>query len=383
MSRKGGCFYFRKKRLILPLFALWFIAALFTFLPGQDNIKLTNETLLIEDASAESLTNEEESLTIPPRVEESHAVPIKPRPKPPMKSIPPPVSWVISFTAEQLENRKYSILSQLPLDRVSTNKPFVIATLSSQNNTPNHRRAQEVLGYSIKKYLERDDVDLMVLYLEGTLTKEDKIALRKAGWDHVLEIPPFWPMRLSMEPRFKPLMAKLWIYALEQFETVLLLDSDMLVTADIGELFYDKKKPAIKLAACRDNGFGEWTSDINAGLLLVHPNTSVFKEMTKAAIDEWNQWNPQNAEQSFLNYYLQSHHCNETSCLQRLPMDYNANYVIWQHYPEIWDGLASKIVHFTTVKPHLMPHSDTEGPIRLWTDLEREMIQEVFPERIT
>lgn len=280
------------------------------------------------------------------------------------------------FTDKDLKDRKEEIFLHLPLAHVDTDKKFVLASLNSRpGSLGEYVRGQAVLAYSLKKHLGRQDVVLILFYLENTLQDLEMQYLVRAGWDMLVMLPNLLPMKLPSRESYAALFAKLWIFAMDQFETVVLLDADMMATDDIGELFYDRRSEKIYFAACRDNMFGNWVTDINAGLLLVHPNVTVFRHLINTAMEEWNSYETEQAEQGFLNYFIR-HKC--PSCLKRLSMDYNANYVVYQNYPDLWEGQANKIIHFTTQKPFYMTSTNIEDhapntPLRLWLENEEAL----------
>lgn len=292
------------------------------------------------------------------------------------------------FSPAEISLHISEIFSHLPLPRIPSHKKYAIVTLNSEPNKPTYHRAQLVLAFSITKHLSRDDVDLVYLYFNGTLNDQARAELAQVGWQYFLQVDKIMPLRQSYVSHFRALFSKLWTLTLEQYETVLYLDSDTLVTTDIGELFWAKRLPSIFFAASRDNMFGKWVSDINAGVLLVHPNTTVFKILITTAAEDYDKWDPDSSEQSFLNYYVTTK-C--PSCLKRLPMDYNANTVIHQHYPDLWAGMANSIVHYAIDKPFLYnpkwcpdpkQKRQLSGPVHMWLDMEEEMTQRFWPEKM-
>ncbi len=81
-----------------------------------------------------------------------------------------------------------------------------------------------------------------------------------------------------------------------------------------------------------------------AGVLVLHPNHTTHESVLARIADA--RYPPGEAEQAFLNLYF-------VADAVRLPYVYNANLVVHERSPVLWDAMRDKIrvVHYTSPKP--------------------------------
>ncbi len=195
--------------------------------------------------------------------------------------------------------------------------------------------------------------------------------------------------------RFAEVWTKLEAWRLTEFERIVFLDADMLVTQNMDELF------ALELAAgtiaaahaCRCNpnriasypaswvpancfythcrGIGHTSEPmqvddyLNGGFLVLVPDEAVFADLVArlAAVDDLSRY--PFAEQDFLNEYYHQR-------WQPLPYIYNALKTLPFQHPGLWDIAEVKNIHYIIDKPWdtgLDP-DDRYYPVnKLWWDV--------------
>jgi alpha-N-acetylglucosamine transferase len=191
--------------------------------------------------------------------------------------------------------------------------------------------------------------------------------------------------------RFAEVWTKLAAWRLTEFERIVFMDADMLVTQNMDELFALPLDPGAIAAchACRCNPNhiasypATWTPSncaytywdaadahgvdpyFNGGLLVLSPDEAVFSELvgTLGAVSDLSRY--PFAEQDFLNEY---YHQRWT----QLPYIYNALKTLPQQHPLMWDGAAVKNIHYIIDKPWEKPLDPADRYFelnRLWWDV--------------
>lgn len=195
--------------------------------------------------------------------------------------------------------------------------------------------------------------------------------------------------------RFAQVWTKLAAWRLTEFERVVFLDADMLVTQDMDELF-SLELAAGTIAACHacrcnpnriasypaswtpENCFytycrgAEHTSEpdvvdnyLNGGFIVLTPDEAVFAEMVRrlAELDDLSRY--PFAEQDFLNEYYHQRWLP-------LPYVYNALKTLPFQHPLLWDAAAVKNIHYIIDKPweiSLHPDDRYYAVHQLWWDV--------------
>ena len=173
--------------------------------------------------------------------------------------------------------------------------------------------------------------------------------------------------------RFAEVWTKLAAWQLTEFERIVFLDADMLVTQNMDELF-SLDLPAGHIAAshacrCNPNRIASYPADwvpdncaytesqnrspdqsgavgdyLNAGFLVLAPDQGVFADMVTqlARVEDLARF--PFAEQDFLNeYYL--------GRWQPLPYVYNALKTLPHQHPSVWKPSEVKNIHYIIDKP--------------------------------
>jgi len=199
--------------------------------------------------------------------------------------------------------------------------------------------------------------------------------------------------------RFAEVWTKLAAWQLTEFERVVLLDADMLVTQNMDELFsLELATGAIAAChACRCNPNqiasypASWTPQncfythcrglehtsapevvddyLNGGFLVLTPDEAVFADMVTrlAAVDDLSRY--PFAEQDFLNEYYHQR-------WQPLPYIYNALKTLAFQHPSLWDACAVKNIHYIIDKPWQKPldREDRYYAVnKLWWDVATDL----------
>ncbi len=194
--------------------------------------------------------------------------------------------------------------------------------------------------------------------------------------------------------RFAEVWTKLEAWRLTEFERVVFLDADMLVTQNMDELF-SLPLAAGTIAACHacrcnpnkiasypaswtpENCFythsrgAQHTSEpaevdnyLNGGFLVLTPDEAVFTDLLGrlATLDDLSRY--QFAEQDFLNEYYHQR-------WQPLPYVYNALKTLQFQHPSLWNAAEVKNIHYIIDKPWEKPldPEDRYYPVnKLWWD---------------
>ncbi len=245
-----------------------------------------------------------------------------------------------------------------------------------------------------------------VVVVTPGITAEDR-ALLEADGCLVREVAPIRPpagLRDSYaNARFAEVWTKLAVWTLTEFERLVVLDADMLVVADMDELFDVELAPGEIAAchACRCNPNkiatypASWTPEhcaythvedgvatqdaplgsdpyVNGGTLVLEPDRTVFEALTTAlaAVEDLSRY--VFAEQDFLNEHFRGR-------LHVLPYVYNALKTLPFQHPRLWDPAAVKNLHFIIDKPWetaLDPASRYHAMELRWWDVATDLALE-------
>lgn len=200
-----------------------------------------------------------------------------------------------------------------------------------------------VLGYTLQQH--HTDARRILIYLPDRLSNRTLCFLQAAGWElHPVELIPPPHGGKDIHYTFIDQYTKLNIWTLDQIgiKTAVYLDADTMVRRNFDEIWnLPFEFGAVPDIYVDDPGF---TPGFNAGILLFHPSTAMFKDMVSKL--ETTTFRLVDAEQSFLNHYFGAQ-------AVRLPYAYGGNIAIKERSPEMWQGLQKdlRIIHYTLSKP--------------------------------
>jgi alpha-N-acetylglucosamine transferase len=241
------------------------------------------------------------------------------------------------------------------------------------------------------------DIPLVVMVTKG-IDEQIRRLLRDDGC-LVREVSPLRPAGGSVgsyaNSRFAEVWTKLAAWGLTEFERVVFLDADMLVTKNMDELFSlhlpDGAIAACHACRCNPNRIASyppsWTpancfythlrgSDhvlepgatddyLNGGFLVLSPDGAVLADMVArlAAVDDLSRY--PFAEQDFLNeFYRDRWH--------PMPYVYNALKTLPHQHPSVWDMASVKNIHYIIDKPWQKPLDPDDRYFevnRLWWEM--------------
>jgi alpha-N-acetylglucosamine transferase len=237
----------------------------------------------------------------------------------------------------------------------------------------------------------------LVVVVTAGIGAEDR-ALLAADGCLLREVEPIRPpsgLRDSYaNARFAEVWTKLAVWRLTEFERLVVLDADMLVTQDMDELFDlaldDDEIAACHACRCNPNRIptypASWTPAgcaytavaasgdgaqavtdpyFNGGTLVLRPDQRIFDDLMAelAGVEDLTRY--VFAEQDFLNEHFRGRWV-------ALPYVYNALKTLPLQHPGLWDDEAVKNIHFILDKPwesELDPTSRYHALERRWWDV--------------
>ncbi|CAF0935595.1 unnamed protein product [Adineta ricciae] len=260
----------------------------------------------------------------------------------------------------------------VPIDDVSRKAFF--SALYTDNN---FLEGAMLLDHTLKKYHPR--YQMYIMHFENALSNRTLCSLRQIGWIPrvVKKIPP--PLKGTWS-HFIDQFTKLTLWNMTEFDSIIYLDTDTLVLNDIShlhELVSDPSRTRFEFAAVADNWHGKFAYHFNAGVLVLHPSTSVFNELIRTMSLPGN-YHPTMAEEAFLNAFYQLRYL-------QLPLIYNVNLAMYPAYRDLWKRLQRdfKVVHFTLVKPFLKQSNTAyDVPLKIYQDVQDEYSKTKIPHQL-
>lgn len=141
--------------------------------------------------------------------------------------------------------------------------------------------------------------------------------------------------------------AKLRLWQMSEYDSLVFLDADTLVLQNIDTLF---AYPEFCAAPNVYEGLGDFHR-LNSGVFTARPNTATFDAML-AMLDQpdvfWRR-----TDQTFLETYFPDWH--------GLPVTYNMLQYVWFNMPDLWRWSSIKVLHYQYEKPWQDPHPKSES----------------------
>lgn len=153
---------------------------------------------------------------------------------------------------------------------------------------------------------------------------------------------------------FRDQFAKLYLWRMIEYESVVYMDSDCFVVGNIDSLFEVAiKHKEMKIAAARDNMKGVWQETFNMGVFVVRPSLEEFNRFMLLREDVNFRYEIKWAEQGFLNSVYNNSNQRGGALWHELDFVYNANIAVFTHMPDYWSRRERdiRILHYTVSKP--------------------------------
>ena len=247
----------------------------------------------------------------------------------------------------------------------------------------------------------------LVVVVTAGIDAADRAVLEADGC-LLREVEPIRPPRGLRDSyanaRFAEVWTKLAVWRLTEFERLVVLDADMLLTRHMDELFSlelgDGQIAACHACRCNPNHIpsypASWTPEgcsythltdqdqitddpgadgyFNGGILVLEPDARVFDDLVAglAAVEDLTRY--PFAEQDFLNERFRGR-------WRALPYVYNALKTLPFQHPGLWDADAVKNIHFIIDKPWetgLDPTSRYYALERIWWDVAADLVPKVY-----
>ncbi|TWG96867.1 alpha-N-acetylglucosamine transferase [Mesorhizobium sp. J18] len=166
------------------------------------------------------------------------------------------------------------------------------------------------------------------------------------------------PFTKGKKPAFHtPLdnFAKLRLWQLTEYETVIFIDADALVLRNIDRLF---AYPEFSAAPNVYETLADFHR-LNSGVFVAKPSEETFARMLAKLDAPDAYW--RRTDQTFLQAFFPDWH--------GLPVFFNMLQYVWFNLPELWDWKSISVVHYQYEKPWEKDHpkADRLGPlIELW-----------------
>ena len=189
---------------------------------------------------------------------------------------------------------------------------------------------------------------LLVATVKGDLKPEVEDRIKKLKNAQLIYWPEF-KVENALRARFSLNWVKLRAWEMDEWDMILMIDGDTLVTGDVSPLF---KLPAHFATVLDQDKFFPGYNALGrqqGGVVLLRPCPNVAKHMMHlVATNTTLQFSHQHAEQSFLDWYFRFERWT-------LPIRYNAiNYLLRDHGNLTSGGTKPVIVHYAGDKTDAM-----------------------------
>jgi lipopolysaccharide biosynthesis glycosyltransferase len=231
-----------------------------------------------------------------------------------------------------------------------TDKKFAIVTLvtdmgesdGKQQQMADYTYGAATLLKSIQEHVESGKVDHILLEIPTRrLPDVDRAYLKGLGWN----ICAVTPIDAKYKPfgRFINHFNKFHFWSFVEYDKIIYLDSDTLVTGNIDKLLATNLTEGKMIGVTRDYFGIKFVKTFNMGAFIIKPNMTEFHRLMRLQANDEVSYTHHQAEQGFLNsvYYEQ---------WQEIGIEHNANFAVYASKPSAWPA-DPKILHFTLEKP--------------------------------
>lgn len=164
----------------------------------------------------------------------------------------------------------------------------------------------------------------------------------------MIPVKPIDPPGNGSLARYEYTFTKIRLWNMTEYSTVVYLDSDTLALKNFDELF----NMGIEFGAALDFAVSGPKNTLNAGVLVIKPNTTTFMDLTEHIKKDFDagEYDLEKMDQAFLANYW------DKRAWTKIPFKYNYNMVISNHQRSEHDWHYkvfpdAKILHFTVQKP--------------------------------
>ena len=250
-------------------------------------------------------------------------------------------------------------------------KRFAVTSFLVSADT-NYLEGVGVLGRSLLSSTDRGSVGMYLLMLNDTpITQPQEFYLSRSGWK-ICRVPLIEPVQPEkVLDRFRQQFTKLVLWTWTEFERIVYLDADTLVTRDISGLFTclpadaNEDPASCDFAATLDYADGAFRKGFNMGVFALKPSLKTFTAYLELSQKD-TSYDLIMAEQGMLNKV------HESVPWHRLNLIHNANLAIYMQDRDLWERNAGEIcvIHYTMAKPFNLvegnEHERTWSPVAQW-----------------
>ena len=195
---------------------------------------------------------------------------------------------------------------------------------------------------SIQEHVGDNKVDSILLEIPTRrLPDADRAWLKELGWN----MCTVTPIEAKHKPfgRFVDQFNKLHLWSFVEYDKIVYLDSDNLVTGSIDALLERNLTDGKKIGVTQDYFANRFVDKFNMGVFLIEPNLAEFHRLVKLQANDEVKYDRPQAEQGFLNTLYKNQ-------WEEIGIEYNANMAVWAMKREAWPK-NPRITHFTLEKP--------------------------------
>ena len=217
-------------------------------------------------------------------------------------------------------------------------RKFAFATLISTDDK-RYVEMSRVLLQSYKNVMKLN-VDFIALFVKGRYySKYSRCSIEQVGWKTV-EVDQIQYIKNSTEKRLKDQFTKIQLAKLVQYDRIVFLDSDCIVTQNIDELYYLQTDYAAVSEVVPGSAYGV----ANGGVFVIRPSLCLYYTFLinlKRVNDYFKR------QQDYFDWLLKHK-------MWRLSLFYNAMHYTFIFDPYFWNSelkYSHKIIHYTVLKP--------------------------------
>jgi lipopolysaccharide biosynthesis glycosyltransferase len=173
------------------------------------------------------------------------------------------------------------------------------------------------------------------------LPESDREWLKSLGWNFCTVSPIDAPNKPF--GRFIDQFNKLHLWNFVEYDKVIYLDSDVLITDNIDRLLDRNLTKGNLIGVTRDYFGTKFVHGFNMGVFLIHPKVEEYLRLRKLLDDDSVKYDTAQAEQGFLNSVYKKQ-------WEEIGIEYNANMAVWAMKRDSWPE-KPRIKHYTLEKP--------------------------------